>query len=182
MLEVAQAAGDRTGEGRALVWVSYVRRRQYQPAGSETAGETGLRVAEELGEPRLLALAHWNLGHLYEVEGDLEKSAHHGARGRAHGPARRAPDHSQPKFARFRPSSPSGTADTARGSGSCREALALAREGHDGLALASAYWRLGLALGELGQYALAQPHAPGGRCNKRRPSASVTIFRNSSTP
>jgi DNA-binding CsgD family transcriptional regulator len=36
------------------------------------------------------------------------------------------------------------------------EALALAREGHDGLAVAAAHWHLGLALGELGHYSAAR--------------------------
>lgn len=45
MLEVARAAGDRAGEGRALVWVSYARRRQYQPGESETAGAAGGTIA-----------------------------------------------------------------------------------------------------------------------------------------
>jgi DNA-binding CsgD family transcriptional regulator len=155
MLEVAQASGDRAGEGRALVWISYVRRRQYQPAGSETAGETGLRVAEELGEPRLLALAHWNLGHLYEIEGHLDESAHHALEAERIARLTAEPDilsrslQVQSVLAVWRGNYPEGERLAS-------EALALAREGHDGLALAAAHWRLGLALGERGHYAPAR--------------------------
>jgi DNA-binding CsgD family transcriptional regulator/tetratricopeptide (TPR) repeat protein len=155
MLEVAQTTGDRAGEGRALVWVSYVRRRQYQPVVSETAGETGLRVAEELGEPRLLALAHWNLGHLSEIEGNLDKSAYHAVEADRMARVAAEPDilsrslQVQAVLAVWR-----GEYHDAEHLAS--EALALARETHDGIADAAAHWRLGLALGELGQYAAAR--------------------------
>jgi DNA-binding CsgD family transcriptional regulator len=155
MLEVAQASGDRAGEGRALVWISYVRRRLYQPAGSETAGETGLRVAEELGEPRLLALAHWNLGHLYEIEGNLDESAHHALEAERMARLAAEPDilsrslQVQSVLAVWRGQYHDGERLASEG-------LALAREGHDGLAVAAAHWRLGLALGERGQYAAAR--------------------------
>jgi ATP/maltotriose-dependent transcriptional regulator MalT len=154
MLETAQARGNRAGEGRALVWISYAHRRLYQPTASEAAGAAGLRVAEDLGDPPLLALAHWNLGHYHEIEGDLEQSAHHASEAE--------------RIARS-----SGEADMLSRSLQVRailaiwqsrydeaerfaeEALALARAGRDGLAFAAAHWRLGLALGERGRYAPA---------------------------
>jgi DNA-binding CsgD family transcriptional regulator len=154
MLEAAQATGDRAGEGRALVWSSYVRRRLYQPGASEMAGEAALRVASELGEPRLLGLAHWNLGHLHEVEGHLEKSLHHAVEAERMARAGAEPDilsrslDVQSLLAVWR-------GDYLKGERLSREALALAREGRDGLVFTAAHWRLGLALGEQGQYAEA---------------------------
>ena len=155
MLESAQAMADRAGEGRALVWISYVRRRLYQPGASETAGESALRVASELDEPRLLGLAHWNLGHLHEVEGHLEKSLHHAVEAERIARAGTEPDilsrslDVQSLLAVWR-------GDYLEGERLAREALALAREGRDGLVFAAAHWRLGLALGEQGQYAEAR--------------------------
>jgi DNA-binding CsgD family transcriptional regulator/tetratricopeptide (TPR) repeat protein len=154
MLRTAQAAGDRAAEGEALVWVSYVRRRQYQPAASEMAGEAGLRAAEELGEPRLLALAHWNLGHLFEIEGDLERAAHHGAEAERMARAGTAPDLLSRSLL-VQAILAIWHGQYSEGQQLATEALVLTRDGHDGLAFASAYWRLGFALGELGQYALA---------------------------
>ena len=154
MRETARAAGDRLGEGRALVWISYVRRRQYRAAESEAAGQTALRVAEELGEPRLLALANWNLGHLHEIGGALEQAARHAAEGERSARAAGAADVLSRSLqvqaivaiwqSRYR--------DGERLAG---EALDLARAGHDGLALAAAHWRQGVALGELGHYEAA---------------------------
>jgi DNA-binding CsgD family transcriptional regulator/tetratricopeptide (TPR) repeat protein len=155
MLEAAQAVGDRAAEGRALVWTSYVRRRQYQPAGSDRAGEVGLRVAEEVGEPRLLALAHWNLGHLYEIEGRLDASAHHATEAERLARLAAEPDILsrsllvQALLAVWR-------GLYVEGERLASEAVVLARGGHDGLAFVAAHWRLGLALGELGQYAAAR--------------------------
>lgn len=155
MLGAAQTTADRGGEGRALVWISYVQRRLYQPGASETIGEAALRVASELGEPRLLGLAHWNLGHLHEVEGHLEKSLHHAVKAERMARAGAEPDilsrslDVQSLLAVWRGDYPAGERLG-------REALALAREGRDGLVLAAAHWRLGLALGEQGQYAEAR--------------------------
>jgi ATP/maltotriose-dependent transcriptional regulator MalT len=155
MLEVAQAIGDRAAGGRALVWVSYVRRRLYQPEGSEKTGAIGLRVAQELNDPRLLALAHWNLGHLHEVEGNLDQSAHHAAE------AERAARLVNEPVILSRSLQVQAIVAVWRGhyheaERLASEALSLAHEGHDGLADAAAHWRLGFALGELGQYAAAR--------------------------
>jgi DNA-binding CsgD family transcriptional regulator len=151
MLETAQASGDRAGEGRGLVWISYVRRRLYQPAGSEAAGEAGLRLATELGEPRLLALAHWNLGHLHEIEGNLETSARHAVEAER---LARASDEANmlSRGLQVQAILAIWQGHYHDGERFAEEALALARDGHDGLAFAAAHWRLGLALGERGRY------------------------------
>ncbi|MDF3038429.1 MAG: hypothetical protein K0Q71_1135 [Thermomicrobiales bacterium] len=151
MLEAAQATGDRAGEGRALVWSSYVRRRLYQPGASETAGEAALRVASELGEPRLLGLAHWNLGHLHEVGGHLEKSLHHAVEAERMARAGAEPYilsrslDVQSLLAVWR-------GDYPEGERLAREALALARETEAPVRRGEHQSIACLALGEQGQY------------------------------
>lgn len=155
MLDAAQVSGDRVGEGRALVWLSYVRRRLYQPNASEAAGEAGLRAAEALGEPRLLALAHWNLGHLHEIEGDLESAARHAIEAER---TSRASDDSDllSRGLQVRAILAIWQGRYHEAERAAEEALALARTARDGLAFAAAHWRLGIALGERGQYTAAQ--------------------------
>ncbi|MBA2597870.1 MAG: hypothetical protein H0V00_14690, partial [Chloroflexia bacterium] len=154
MLEATRASGDRAGEGRAQVWISYVRRRLYHPAGSEAAGIAGLQVAKELGDPRLLALAHWNLGHLHEIEGELAQSAHHAVEAES---AARAVSEGDMlgRSLQVRAILAIWQGRYHDGEQFAKEALALARAGHDGLGFDAAHWRLGMALGERGQYAAA---------------------------
>jgi DNA-binding CsgD family transcriptional regulator len=118
-------------------------------------GEAALGVAEAVGEPRLLALAHWNLAHVHEIGGDLDRSAHHAEEAERLARVAGEPDVvsrslqvlAQITIWRGR------YGDAERFAG---EALALARAGHDALALAAAHWRLGVALGELGRYQSAR--------------------------
>lgn len=155
MLEAAQTGGDRAGEGRALVWLSYVRRRLYQPGGSHAAGRAGLRVAEALAEQRLLALAHWNLGHLHEIGGDLASAADHAIEAER---AARASGESNllSRSLQVRAILANWQGRYYEAERVAAESLALARTGRDGIALVAAHWRLGIALGERGQYAAAR--------------------------
>jgi DNA-binding CsgD family transcriptional regulator/tetratricopeptide (TPR) repeat protein len=155
MREEARAAGDRAGEGRALAWLSYVHRRRYDPAAAHDAAAAALEIADAVGEPRLQALVHWNLAHTHEIGGNLDLSLRHGREAERLARASGARDllgrglqvlaqlaiwHARyPEAERY-----------------AREALDLARETRDALALAAAHWRLGIALGEAGRYGEAR--------------------------
>jgi ATP/maltotriose-dependent transcriptional regulator MalT len=155
MLDAARRSNDRPAEVRALCWVNYIQRRLYDVVGSEVAAEEALRAAEAVGEPRLLGLAHWSLGHHYEVTGALDRSAHHA--GEAARIARTVGDrdvlarslmvlaHLAIWHGRYR-----------EGQGFAEEALDSARASHDALAAASSHWRLGIALCDLGHYDAAR--------------------------
>ncbi|MBA3414133.1 MAG: hypothetical protein H0U10_02775 [Chloroflexia bacterium] len=155
MLDGALATRDRATEGRGLAWLSYARRRLYSPVGSHDAAVAALAVARDIGEPKLLALANWNLAHVHEIEGDLDRSLRHAAEAerlaRGSGAAellgRSLLVLAQLAIWHGR------YADAER---SAREALDLARTSHDALALAAAHWRLGIALGEVGRYGQAR--------------------------
>ena len=155
MREEARAAGARAGEGRALAWLSYINRRRYDPAAAHDAAAAALEIADAVGEPRLQALVHWNLAHTHETGGNLDLSLRHGREAERLARASGARDllgrglqvlaqlaiwHARyPEAERY-----------------AREALDLARETRDALALAAAHWRLGIALGEAGRYGEAR--------------------------
>lgn len=151
MLEAASAGADRVTEGRALAWLSYVRRRLYRVAASEESAVAALAIAQEVGESGLLALANWNLAHIHEIGGDLGSSFRHATEGtrlaRTCG-AKELLGRNLQVLAQLAV----WQGRYAEAERHASEALDLARADRDALALASAHWRLGLALGEAGRY------------------------------
>lgn len=154
MRDLAQAHQNSPAAGRALVWLSYAQRRQYHPHASLASGEAGLRVAEELADPALLALAHWNLGHFHTVYGPLADAGEH-ARAAAE-LARQARDADiLSRSLQVRSILEVWHGQYAVAAEHAQESLRLAPQGHDGLTFGGAHWRLGLALGESGRYSEA---------------------------
>jgi DNA-binding CsgD family transcriptional regulator len=155
MLDAPGAAGDRGSAARALSWISFVRRRRYNPTGAREAAKAAVAVAEEVGEPRLLALAHWSLGQVHEVAGELDESVDHARAAERF--ARTEGDRDvlsrslliRSHVAIWRGRFPEGLL-------CAEESLALARAGRDALAVTGSRWRMGLALGEVGRYEAAQ--------------------------
>jgi DNA-binding CsgD family transcriptional regulator/tetratricopeptide (TPR) repeat protein len=155
MLAAAQTSEDRASEARSLSWISFVRRRLYHPVASRTAAEAALRAAQEVGDPRLLALAHWSLGQIHEIAGDLDPATEHAREAERLARAEGDRDvlsrsllivsHVAIWRGRF-----------YEGLDHAEESARLARAGHDALAVAGASWRLGLALGEIGRYDAAR--------------------------
>ena len=155
MLETARAAGDRLGEGHALYWLSFVQTRLDQVVEASSTGEAALRVAEEVDDRRLLALTHFNLGHVSKVVGEMELATHHLEQA-----GRLARQGGEPDVLSLCLLNLGQLAwmkgDYARGEALATEALAMARAGHDTTAIASAYWALGTVLVERGRYERAR--------------------------
>ncbi|MCA9878448.1 MAG: AAA family ATPase [Thermomicrobiales bacterium] len=154
MRDMAQTQQDHPAAGRALIWLSYAQRRQYHPHASLTSGEAGLRVAEELADPALLALAHWNLGHFHEVYGPLAESDEH-ARAAIELALRAQDADIVSRSLQIRSILEVWQGQYAVAAEHAQESLRLAPQGHDGLTFVGAHWRLGLALGESGRYSEA---------------------------
>lgn len=155
MLEAARALSDRTAEGRALFWLSFAQTRQYRIGEARETGDAAMRIAEQAGNRRLLALTHWNTGHVYKIAGELDLATHH---------LRQAEHLARDNGERdILGRSLENLAQLAIWSGHYRraellgtEALGLSRESHDALSLGGAYWILGTARGELGRYEQAR--------------------------
>lgn len=151
MLEAARATDDRLVEGRALSRLIVAREWLYRFDEARATGEMALVVAEQVGDRRLLALTHRNLGHLHVVHGGLVRAHHHLersetlARGEGEDAVLAPCLQNQAYIALFR-------GDYARAERLAREALALAQASHDVLVFSGVCFCLGLALGERGQY------------------------------
>jgi DNA-binding CsgD family transcriptional regulator len=151
MLEAARASGDALAEGRALSRLSVARYWLYRFDEARAAGEMALRLAEQAGDRRLLALTHRDLGHLYVRHGDLVRAHHHLERSESLARAAGEDDllapclQNQSYIALFR-------GDYERAERLGREALALAERERDALTFCGACFALGIARGERGQY------------------------------
>jgi DNA-binding CsgD family transcriptional regulator/tetratricopeptide (TPR) repeat protein len=155
MREVARASGDRGSESRALSWISFVQRRLYNLTGAREAAVAAVAAAEEIGEPRVLALAHWGLGQIHEVTGELDESVEH-----AREAERFARDEGDREVLSrsllIRAHVAIWRGRFIEGHRCTEEALALAHAGRDALAVTGSLWRMGLALGEVGRYDAAR--------------------------
>ena len=161
MLEAARTLDDRTAEGRALFWLSFAQTRQYRIGEARATGDAAMRIAEQAGNRRLLALTHWNTGHVYKIAGELDLAAHH-----LREAERLARDDGERDILGR---SLENLAQLAIWSGHYRraellgaEALALSRESHDALSLGGAYWTLGTVRCELGRYEQARQALQSG--------------------
>lgn len=74
MVEMARHAGDRQAEGRALCQLSLVQSWSHRLEEARRTGDEALRIAQEIGDERLLALNHFNLGHFGIVSGDFPQA------------------------------------------------------------------------------------------------------------
>ena len=161
MLEAAGSTGDRGSESRALSWISFVRRRRYNLTGAREAAEAALQAAAEVGEPRLLALAHWGLGQVHETAGELDDSINH-----AHEAERLArAEGDRDVLARsllIRGHAAIWRGRFGEGQRCAEEAVALARADRDSLVITGSLWRLGLALGEAGRFGAARKELLAG--------------------
>ena len=141
----------RLAEGRALSRLIVAREWLYRFDEARATGERALVVAEQVGDRRLSALTHHNLGHLHLRHGDLVRAHHHLERSEALARAEGEDDvlapclQNQAYIALFR-------GDYERAERLAREALALAQAGHDALTFGGACLCLGWARGERGQY------------------------------
>lgn len=77
MRDVARITGDHYAEGVALSRLVYTRIAQYQLDLTEQTAQEALKVAEKLGEPRLLAQAYGSLAKLLVVRGQLDAAAYY---------------------------------------------------------------------------------------------------------
>jgi len=77
MLEVARAAGDRRGEGEALVDLALVHwatfSMEHLPHVKRCA-EEAVRIAQEIGDQRVLARSLWGLGLVDQLDGKLHEA------------------------------------------------------------------------------------------------------------
>lgn len=77
LLETARAAHDLRHEARALFQLSMVQTRLYSPDKARDTRGAALRLAEQLGDPELLALNHYHLGQTHLIVGDLAVGKRH---------------------------------------------------------------------------------------------------------
>ncbi len=77
MRDIARITGDHYAEGVALSRLVYTRIAQYQLDLTEQTAHEALKVAEKLGEPRLLAQAYGSLAKLLVVRGQLDAAAYY---------------------------------------------------------------------------------------------------------
>jgi DNA-binding CsgD family transcriptional regulator len=161
MLEAARAGDDRLSEGRALGWLSFVHTRLSRLADARRLGEGALALAEQLAEPRLLAFAHANLGHLDKIAGEPAPAVRHLETAE---PLARAAEDAETlcwslqnlaHLAVWR-------GEYALAEAQAEEALALARRTRDALSLGGSTWILGLARGERGRYEPARQALQAG--------------------
>lgn len=151
MREAARASDDSAAEGRALFWLSFIRTRLYQVSSARSTGEAALRVAEEVNNPRLRALAHWTIGHVDKISGEVESAERHMLQAEELARASGSDDVRSwallnlSQLALFR-------CAYQRAEALAREALALGRMSHDSIGISGACWALGMAQGELGLY------------------------------
>jgi DNA-binding CsgD family transcriptional regulator/tetratricopeptide (TPR) repeat protein len=151
MHETAHAGGDRRAEGEALAWLALIRARLNRMAEARVTGEQAMRLADDLGDMSLRALAHAIVGHVLVVTGDLEAGARQTevteelAREAGRDDVLRQALLDQALMAVWRGA-------YAHAVSLADEALAYAREAHDAQGYGGACMRLGLALGEAGRY------------------------------
>lgn len=151
MRAAARSAGDTVAEGRALFWLSFLQTRLYQAGLARSTAEAALRVAGQAGDPRLQALAHWNLGHVHKIGGELDAAEAHMRE--AERLSRNAGHEDVLSW------SLQNLAQMALMRAAYREAeslgqaaLALARASRDSTGIGGSTWVLGWAQGELGRY------------------------------
>jgi DNA-binding CsgD family transcriptional regulator/tetratricopeptide (TPR) repeat protein len=151
MQEAARATGDQRAEGEALAWLGLIRARLNRMAEARTTGEQAMRLADDVGDARLRALAYATMGHVLEVTGELDAGSRQAemaedlARLAGHDDVLCQSLLDQAIMAVWRGAYPRAEALAA-------EAVALARDSHDAQAYGGACFRLGLVLGEVGRY------------------------------
>jgi DNA-binding CsgD family transcriptional regulator len=155
MLAMAQAAGDRQAEGRALCHLTFLYAWLHRFAQGAAIGERARALAEELDDPRLLALSYRELGNLLIYTGDLTMAQRHLERAEQ---AARASGLRGPlsRCLRLLASLATWRGDFHAASQLTGEALELARAGRDVGDLGGAYWNAGLIAGERGCYEQAR--------------------------
>ena len=77
MLEAARAANNLWSEAHALFHLAMVQTRLYHPDQARSTREAALQLAEQLNDPQLLALNHYNLGYMHLAVGDLAVAQRH---------------------------------------------------------------------------------------------------------
>lgn len=77
MRDLARGTGDDYAEGVALKDLVHTRIAQYQLDVAEQTAQEAIKVAERLGEPRLLAQAYGSLAKLLIVRGQLDASTYY---------------------------------------------------------------------------------------------------------
>jgi DNA-binding CsgD family transcriptional regulator len=155
LLDAARLGGNRLAEGHALVWLSLIRTRLNRMLEARQTAAVALDVAEAVGHTRLLALAHWNIGHVQEVTGELDPAYQHAelAERLAHeGGHRDVQGWCLQNLAMMN----IWRGAYARAETMAGEAVALAHATHHALSYGGACFRLGLARGELGRYEAAR--------------------------
>lgn len=151
LLGAARAGGDRAAEGQALAWLAMIRARLNRMEEARTTGQAALRLADQVDDTRVRALAHATVGHVNEITGELDAGYHHAqiaerlARAGGHHDVLRQCLQDLGMMAVWH-------ASYARAEQLAVEAATLARQDHDGQSFVGACFRLGLALGELGRY------------------------------
>jgi ATP/maltotriose-dependent transcriptional regulator MalT len=154
MLIVARAEDDLAAAARARCWQSYIARRDYRLAEARQLAKQALGLAQTTAAPSLLALAHWNLGHLEKIEGDPTPAVAHLQLAEQAARVADAADivgwslQSLAQLAVWR-------GDYAQAVAQATEALALARVQRDPINAAGSAWVLGSAQGEHGRYGQA---------------------------
>jgi ATP/maltotriose-dependent transcriptional regulator MalT len=155
MLEAARGSGEAAAECRALCWLGLIARRAYRLAEARATAGAALAIARSLDDAGLLALAHWNLGHLWKIAGEIEPSVRHLAQAEAAARAAGAGDvlgwclQNLAQLATWRGDYPQAAAQAG-------EALRLARAGRDPLSVGGAAWVLAIVQGEQGHYEAAR--------------------------
>ncbi len=77
MLDAARSIGERQSESRALCQLSILQGWLNRLSEARSTGTTALRIAEQAGDAHVLALAHFNLGHLDVIAGELVHASQH---------------------------------------------------------------------------------------------------------
>ena len=155
MLEAARSMGERQAESRALCQLSILQGWLNRLGQARATGTTALRIADQVGDVHLLALAHFNLGHLDVIAGELAHASQHlqQAEHLAH------TANAQSVLARSLQNQVYVATFTGRYAEAVQlaaVALAAAESSRDALAVSGTYRALGQAQVELGHYTEAR--------------------------
>jgi len=77
MLESARSANERQAESRALCQLSILQGWLNRLDQARDTGNAALLLARQVGDPHLLALTHFNLGHMDVISGELARALPH---------------------------------------------------------------------------------------------------------
>ncbi|MFN8470098.1 MAG: AAA family ATPase [Caldilineaceae bacterium] len=155
MLEAARSIDERQAESRALCQLSILQGWLNRLSEARSTGITALHIAEQAGDAHLLALAHFNLGHLDVIVGELAHASQHLEQ--AEQLAYTASSHSI--LARSLQNQVYVATFTGRYGEAVQlaaAAVAAAETSHDAMAVSGAYRALGQAQVELGYYTEAR--------------------------